>query len=132
MLTTMTSPNQGQRDKKKLIGQFYLFFVLCFFWFIFLRPLIYHSIIPTSTSFFPFLKFLISPNHIVFYLRTHVFMTHHRWTAQRCPRASNYEPLVEPVNHLDIWIFEWGKRLVILTYLKETQKGANIGKRKRA
>jgi hypothetical protein len=65
------------------------------------------------------------------YLRTHVFMTHHRWTAQRCPRASNYEHLMELTNHLDIWIFEWDKGLLLLAYLKKSQKGINISRRKR-
>jgi len=58
------------------------------------------------------------------------YLKHLKLIAQRCPRASNYEHLVEPVNHLDVWIFEWGRRLVVLAYLKETQKGANIGRRK--
>jgi hypothetical protein len=39
---------------------------------------------------------------------------------------------VKPVNHLDIWIFEWGRRLVIPVNLKKNQKGINIGKRKGA
>jgi hypothetical protein len=60
------------------------------------------------------------------------YLKHLKHTAQRCPRASNYEHSVESVNHLDVWIFEWGRGLVILAYLKETQKGANIGRRKGA
>jgi len=58
------------------------------------------------------------------------YLKHLKRTAQRCPRASNYEHSVEPVNHLDVWIFERGKGLVVLAYLKETQKGANIGRRR--
>jgi hypothetical protein len=60
------------------------------------------------------------------------YLKHLKRTTQRCPRAFNYKHLVELVNHLDVWIFEWGKGLVVLAYLKETQKGANIGKRKGA
>jgi len=60
------------------------------------------------------------------------YLKHLKRTAQRCPRASNYEHSVEPVNHLDVWIFEWGRGLVVLAYLKETQKGANSGRRKGA
>jgi hypothetical protein len=40
-------------------------------------------------------------------------------TVQRCPKASNYEHSMELVNHLDVWIFEWGKGLVVLAYLME-------------
>jgi len=53
-------------------------------------------------------------------------------TTQRCPRPFNYKHSVELVNHLDVWIFEWGRGLVVLAYLKETQKGANIGRKKGA
>jgi len=60
------------------------------------------------------------------------YLKHLKCTAQRCPRASNYEHSVELVNHLDVWIFQWGRGLVVLAYLKETQKGANIGRRKGA
>jgi hypothetical protein len=60
------------------------------------------------------------------------YLKHLKRTMQRCPKASNYEHLVEPMNHLDIWIFEWGKGLVVLAYLKEAQKGANIGRMKGA
>jgi hypothetical protein len=44
---------------KKLIGkkENYIFYFLFL-----LQPFIYHSIIPTFTSFFPLLKFLTSPN----------------------------------------------------------------------
>jgi hypothetical protein len=60
------------------------------------------------------------------------YLKHLKRIAQICPRASNYEHSVEPVNHLDVWIFEWGRGLVVLAYLKKTQKGANIGRRKGA
>ncbi len=60
------------------------------------------------------------------------YLKHLKCIAQKCPKAFNYKHLVEPVNHLDIWIFEWGKRLVILVYFKKNQKGTNIGKRKGA
>jgi hypothetical protein len=58
------------------------------------------------------------------------YLKHLTRTVQRCPKTSNYEHSMESVNHLDVWIFEWGKGLVVLAYLKETQKGANIGRRK--
>jgi hypothetical protein len=51
---------------KKLIGkkENYLFYFLFL-----LQPSIYHSIIPTFTSFFPLLKFRISPNQYCVLLR---------------------------------------------------------------
>jgi hypothetical protein len=48
------------------------------------------------------------------------------------PKSIYYKQLMELVNHLDVWIFEWGSGLVVLAYLKETQKRANIGRRKGA
>jgi hypothetical protein len=60
------------------------------------------------------------------------YLRHIKRTTQRCPRTFNYEHLVEPVNHLDVWIFEWGRGLVVIFCLKVTQKGANIGRKKGA
>jgi hypothetical protein len=40
--------------------------------------------------------------------------------------------LQEGYDQLDVWIFEWGRGLVILVYLKKTKEGANIDKKKGA